>query len=250
MNLKKTTFYALIILLSSCATTKWEITHIDAMKVPVDTAVEAYADVALQTELQPYKTMLEAEMNQVIGYTPVDLNIRAPESLLSNFSADVYKEVAEEYLGEAIDFSIVNIKGLRAPIPAGDITVSHIFQLMPFENELVIIWLKGEELFGLFDFFAFIKGEGVAGMQMGIDNGKAVDVRINNEPIDPEKLYIIATNDYLAEGNDGMVQLANNVKRINTEVKVREMLIDYIQKETSKGNNIEPALDGRIYFVQ
>ncbi len=241
---------AFVVFLASCGTTKWQLTRIEAVKLPVDAKTEAFADTSLQAKLAPYKTMLDAEMNVVLGYTPVDLNIRAPESLLSNFSADVYKYVARNYLEEHIDFSIVNIKGLRAPIPVGNITVSQIFQLMPFENELVIIWMKGEDLIGLFDFFASINGEGVSGMRMGMLNGKAVDVLINNQPLDIEKIYVIATNDYLAEGNDGMIQLANHVKRVNTGIKVREMLIDFIQNETLSGRNIEPKLDGRIYTVK
>lgn len=251
MNLThKLTFFALFLFLISCSTVKWEVARTEAIKIPIDVQTERIADKSLQAELAPYKAMLEAEMNVVLGYSPVDLNIRAPESLLSNFSADVYKEVAEDFLKEDIDFSIVNIKGLRAPIPAGNITVSHIFQLMPFENELVIIWMKGEDLVGLFDFFASIKGEGVSGMKMGIQNGKAVDVLINNQPLDLQKVYKVATNDYLAEGNDGMVQLARNIKRIDTGVTVREMLIEYIKKETAAGRNIAPSLDGRIYLIQ
>lgn len=251
MNLThKLTFFALFLFLISCSTVKWEVARTEAIKIPIDAQTEHIADKSLQAELAPYKAMLEAEMNVVLGYSPVDLNIRAPESLLSNFSADVYKEVAEDFLKEDIDFSIVNIKGLRAPIPAGNITVSHIFQLMPFENELVIIWMKGEDLVGLFDFFASIKGEGVSGMKMGIQNGKAVDVLINNQPLDLQKVYKVATNDYLAEGNDGMVQLARNIKRIDTGVTVREMLIEYIKKETAAGRNIAPSLDGRIYLIQ
>jgi len=67
--------------------------------------------------------------------------------------------------------------------------------------------------------------------------------------LDAEKLYTITTNDYLAGGNDKMVQLAEYEKRVNTGIKVRDMLLDYIKGETSKGNMIQSKLDGRIKVV-
>jgi len=64
--------------------------------------------------------------------------------------------------------------------------------------------------------------------------------------LDTKKLYSIATNDYLAGGNDKMVQLAMYEKRVNTGIKIRDILLDYIKGETKKGNMIQSKLDGRI----
>jgi len=237
-----------ILIFTSCQTVKWQVVDSKSVAIPINNSTENTADVNMKKFIQPFKEQLEKEMNVVIGYTDKDMKVRAPESLMSNFSADVYLNVAQDKIQEHVDFSIVNIKGLRAPIPAGNITVSQIFELMPFENELVLLWIKGEELINLFDFFASIGGEGVAGMKMGIQNGKAVDVLIGGKPLVKDKVYIVATNDYLSEGNDGMIQLKNSIKRLNTGVKVRDMLIDYIQNETKQGKSISSELDGRIYI--
>ena len=51
---------------------------------------------------------------------------------------------------------------------------------------------------------------------------------------------------YLAGGNDQMIQLAQYEKRLNTNIKIRDMLLNYIQNETKKGNKIQSKLDGRI----
>ena len=212
----------------------------------MDSKTEVLADKEFKKFLEPYKTQLDKEMNEIIGIAPVNMPVHAPESLLSNFTADAFRQVASAYLKSPVDIAIVNLKGLRTQIPAGEITVSKVFELMPFENELVLLWLKGSDLNDLLQFFASIGGEGVSGLKMGIKNGKAVDVRVGGKPVDPAKDYIIATNDYLAEGNDGMSQLAKNDKRIDTGMKIREMLIDYIKNETSKGHKIESKRDGRI----
>ena len=135
---------------------------------------------------------------------------------------------------------------VRTVIPAGDIQLRKVFELMPFENELVILWLKGDKLNELCQYFASKGGEGVSGLRFVIDNNKALDITINGRSLETDKLYSIATNDYLAGGNDKMVALASYEKRVNTGIKVRSMLLDYIKAETAKGNEIRSALDGRI----
>lgn len=240
--------FSVLFVLTSCNTSGWRVYQAEAVKIPLDNETEQYADESFKVFLQPYKVQLEKEMNEVIGFAVQDLKIHGPESLLSNFSADVYRQVAATSIQSPVDIAIVNLKGLRAPVPAGNITVSRIFELMPFENELVVLWVRGEELLSLFDFFASIGGEGVSGMKMGIREGKAVEVTIGEVPIDKDKVYVVATNDYLAEGNDGMLQLKNATKRVNTGIKIRDMLIEYIRNESEAGRKIDPKLDGRVYF--
>ena len=69
---------------------------------------------------------------------------------------------------------------------------------------------------------------------------------VNGNAINPEKVYSIATSDYLAGGNDKMVQLAQYVKRQNTGIKLRDILLTYIEHETDMGNKITAKLDGRV----
>ena len=242
-------FFLVLFLLTSCGTVGWKVQQAEAIKIPLDKETEQLADESFKAFLAPYKLQLEKEMNEVIGFAVQDLKIHGPESLLSNFSADVYRQVATTAIQSPVDIAIVNLKGLRAPIPAGNITVSRIFELMPFENELVVLWIRGEELLSLFDFFASIGGEGVSGMKMGIREGKVVEVTIGGVSVDKNKVYVVATNDYLAEGNDGMSQLKNAVKRVNTGIKIRDMLIEHIRKESEAGRKIAPKLDERVTRV-
>ena len=117
---------------------------------------------------------------------------------------------------------------------------------MPFENELVVLWLRGDLLNDLLQYFAQIGGQGVAGMRMTIEKGKAVDITIGNEPLDLKKTYTIATNDYLAGGNDKMTQLAEAEKTQFLGTKIRDVLMNYIKNETQNGREIQSNLDGRI----
>ncbi|MDD3322262.1 MAG: 5'-nucleotidase [Paludibacter sp.] len=247
MNIKRLSFLAFIIVsLSSCSHKSWVLIQATSTKIAIDSTTEKLADKQYEAYLQPIKQKIDTEMNVVIGRAAETMSGHAPESLLSNFCSDVYKIAASDFLNEKIDISIVNLGGLRTIIPAGEIRVGKIFEVMPFENELVILWLKGDKLLELLQYFARAGGEGESGIRMIIDNGKAEDISINGEIINPEKLYSIATNDYLAGGNDKMTQLAQYKKRINTGLKIRNVLIDYIKSETEKGNLIQSKLDGRI----
>ena len=247
MHLKKILFVCIILIsATSCSHKIWTITQETSVKIPIDSTTEVLADKKYETYLQPIKQKVDAQMNEVIGQAAETMKGHAPESLLSNFSADVYLQAASEYLGEKVDISVVNLGGLRTVVTAGNITVGKVFELMPFENELVVLWLKGDKLGDLLQFFASVGGEGVSGLRMEISNGKAVNVIVDGKPLDTERLYSIATNDYLAGGNDKMLQLAQYENRVNTGIKVRDMLLDYIKNETKKGNKIQSKLDGRI----
>ena len=247
MNFKKLILITFLpVLLASCSTKTWTVIHATSMKIPIDNTTDAIADRDYITYLQPLKQQLGVKMNVVIGQAAETMKGHAPESLLSNFSADVYRQAGTDYLSQPVDISIVNLGGLRTVIPEGNITIGKVFELMPFENELVILWLKGDKLQELIQFFARVGGEGISGIRMEINNGKAVDVTVNGNAINLEKIYSIATSDYLAGGNDKMVQLAQSEKRLNTGLKLRDILLNYIKTETARGNKIQSKLDGRI----
>ncbi len=247
MFFKKILFSFLILLFStSCCPKIWTITQESSIKIPIDSLTEATSDKSYEAYLQPVKLKVDSQMNVVIGQAAETMTSHGPESLLSNLSADIYRQAASEILSEKVDIAVVNLGGLRTVIPAGNITVGKVFELMPFENELVVLWLKGDKLYDLLQYFAGMGGEGVSGLRMEIQNGKAVNITVNDKALDKEKLYSIATNDYLAGGNDKMVQLAQYEKRVNTGVKIRTILLDYIKGETKKGNKIQSKLDGRI----
>ena len=235
-----------LLLCVACSTSTILIKSATSGRIPIDKSTDATSDYTYYTYLQQFKQKIDKEMNVVIGTASENMSAGKPESLLSNFNADVYLHSATEYLKYPADIGIVNLGGLRTQISKGDITLRKVFELMPFENELVILWLKGDKLNDLLQGFAAVGGQGVSGLQFEIKNGKAVNITVGGIPIDIKKTYIIATNDYLAGGNDKMPELAQYEKIEYSGIKIRDMLIAYIKAETTKGNVIQPKLDGRI----
>lgn len=196
----------------------------------------------------PYKQQLDAEMNQVIGHSDV-LMVKSndfPESLLSNFFSDAILQQALKS-DPTIDFSMPSTKGgIRVDVPKGDIRLSNIFELMPFENELVAFTLKGNDVQQLLNFIAATNGQPVAGLRMKIVDKKPVDVQIKGQPFDSQKTYRVLTSDYIAGGGDNALGFKDPIEKKVIGLKVRDALINYVKETQAAGKTINPKLDGRI----
>lgn len=237
------------LLFLSCAPKQWVLTETKTSRIPIDSTTEVLADKKMTDFIIPIKESLDKEMNQVIAQSAEEMRAGKPESLLSNWSADVYLAAASDYLKAPVDMAVVNLGSLRTSLQKGNITVGNIFQLMPFENELVILWLKGSEINKLLNIFALEGGQGLSGATMDIRDRKAVDCKIQGKPIDDDTLYSIATNDFLAGGNDRMIPLATPEKRVDTGLKIRNILMEYVIRENRNGRKIQSKLDGRIKVI-
>lgn len=211
-------------------------------------AIDQSADVdsSLVKYYLPYKKQMEVEMNRVIGRTDKQLTKPSePETLMGNFFSDA---ILLEGLKKdpEIQFTLSTKGGLRTTFPKGDIRVNDAFELMPFENELVVLTLNGKSVQGVIDFIAKSEGQPVAGIRMTIKNKKAYDVMIAGKPFDPEKNYKLLTYDYLANGGDDLTCLSNPVESKIINKKVRDAIIDYISELTKAGKTINTELDGRV----
>ena len=230
----------------SCAPRHWVLTESKTAAIPIDSTTEVTADQRMVDFIAPVKKSLDKEMNQVIAQSAEAMRAGKPESLLSNWTSDIYLIAASEFMKSPVDMAVVNMGSLRASLPKGNITVGNVFQLMPFENELVVLWLKGSDVKKLLNIFALEGGQGVAGVTMEIADGKAVNCLIQGKPIDDETLYSIATNDFLAGGNDRMIPLASPAKKVDTGLKIRNILMEYVIRENRDGRTLSSKLDGRI----
>ncbi len=108
--------------------------------------------------IEPYKTKLDAEMNEVLVISAEEFPKEKgkPETKLGNLVADLSFEIAQEYYKDDIDFCLLNFGGLRTSLPKGEITRGKIFELMPFENELVVITISENKLIELIKYLKLL----------------------------------------------------------------------------------------------
>ncbi len=204
------------------------------------------ADPEIVTEYLPYKRQLDSSMNTVIGTTEKALTKEydTPETLLGDFFCEALIQQAR-LIGVTADFCLATKGGLRSSLPAGNITVGNIFELMPFENELVTVTLKGSDVRKVIEFIARSGGQPEAGIRMTIRSKTALSVSINGQPPDENRIYTMLTYDYLAGGAEHL-DFLRGLPQQKLQKKVRDALLEYVRNQTAAGKKINLNTDGRI----
>ena len=198
-------------------------------------------DSSIHNLVQPYQQQLKQSMDIVLGQSSVDLNKEQPESNIGNFIADAQLAAAQA-IDQDVSISVVNYGGIRTGfIAKGNLTKGDIFQVMPFDNTLNILTVKGDIIQQLCDLMAFNQGWPISGATFQIKQQKAINIKVNGQPLEFNKTYKIAISDFLSEGGDNATFLVNQPKQI-TGLLLRNILIDYV----SKHQIISPSKDGRI----
>jgi 2',3'-cyclic-nucleotide 2'-phosphodiesterase (5'-nucleotidase family) len=212
----------------------------------IDSCLDAIQDSTYLLDLAPVKANMEHELNIPIGYAPEALPVYAPECPMLNWASDALLAIARERCPEPVDVAVVNIGGMRCEWAAGDITFKNVFELMPFDNMLVVLTMKGNDLQQLCEIFASTGGQGIAGMRIQTVGDKVMQqearVTINGKALDMDRTYTVATSDYLSQGNDGMLPLKYHTQCWNSQEKIRDLYIEYIKQVKT----VTAKVDGRM----
>ena len=219
-----------------------QVTSVTTQAIPVDASADALQDTIYMKQLAPVKADLEREMNVAIGYAPERLWVAGPECPMLNWATDALWEAAKSVYPGKVDIAIVNMGGMRCEWPAGPITKGQVFELMPFDNELVVLTLKGEDIISLCESFAQYGGQGVAGMRVTVIDGHLADVQVGGKAVDPKARYTVATSDYLSGGTDHMDALTRHVDYWKSDLKIRDLYLHAVQTQ----DTIRAAVDGRM----
>lgn len=223
-----------------------------------DPSAEIKEDPKLKEILQPYVDKVSAILDKVIGKATDDFlnkKVRYEETALGDMVADSMAWYAKTQLNTDVDFALQNGGGIRTDLPAGDIKMGKIYEILPFDNSVMIMQLKGSDVQKLFDYIATIpRGKGAfpqvskeVSFTINYATGKCENILINGQPIDPEKIYKIATNSYLAAGGDGYKVFLKAVDSYDASIMQRDVFIQYIQ---SLGGTITPKVEGRIKIIE
>lgn len=210
--------------------------------IPVDASSDAIQDTAYLAQLAPIKANMEKEMNEPLGYAPEALWVKGPECPMLNWASDALWEAAKQHYNGKVDIAVVNIGGMRCSWPTGPVTRGNVFELMPFDNRLVVLTLKGADLLDLFQAFADYGGQGVAGMRMSAVNGKLTDATIGGKKVNPKADYTVATSDYLSGGADHMEALTRYTNYWNSDLLIRDLYIQAVRDQ----DTIRAVVDGRM----
>ena len=237
----------LLLLFVSCKKANIDITlsKITAKTIAVDSLIEP--SKAIDDIVAPYKEKLTADMEQVLTYTPKNLSKKDGElqSSIGNLLADLCYEMANPVFrkktNELIDFTLFNYGGIRASISKGNVKRKDAFNVMPFENELVVVKISGDKMSELVDYFIDRKRAHPLSKNIALSVGKddSYDLKINGEPFDKSKSYSVLTTDYLQNGGDRMNFFKNPEELTVLDYKMRDAIIDYFVKVDTLKTSID-----------
>lgn len=203
------------------------------------------ADNEINEIIKPYKEHLDSEMNRVISYTPMDLHKTGFNSPLANLNCDMVWEesnlIYEKVHREKIDICVLNHGGIRRTFTVGNLTVRNVYELMPFENQAVVVTMNGDKILEMVRYLSESdKGHPLAGIKF--IPGDETSIEINGQKFDKNKTYTVVTNDYLQKGGDEMYFFADPVKMEVLNVKLRDLMLSYLEKH----DTLKVNLDQRI----
>ena len=222
--------------------------------IPVNPGVGAERvpeDPEMLALLEPYVERAAAAGARVIGRArglfPND-RVRQEETALGDLVADSMIWSAANL---APDLAVQNGGAIRSSIPPGDLTVGRIHDVLPFDNTVVVVELRGRDVRALFDRAASLE-DGHGGflqvsrgveIVLGAGKGPCLEVRVNGRPLQDGRVYRVAANAFLASGGDGYDVFQKALRRIDTSRFLRNVLVDYI---AHLGGEIAPATGRRI----
>ena len=246
-NMYRNWFLFLIILLLGSACKGPQVTQVSFTNLEIAGVETEQAAAKIAELVAPYKTQMQVEMNAQIGEVAESLTKGSPESLLGNWVADVLAIQAAAYTGKPIDFAISNSGGLRIPeLSAGPLYRGMIYELLPFDNMLVVLELSAEQVQKLANHMASHGGWPVSkGYKMYIKEQKGYDIRIADHLLADDRIYRVAMPDYIANGGDDCAFLVS-VEQESTGILMRDAVIDFVEIENEQGEHIRSSLDGRI----
>lgn len=215
--------------------------------IPVDASMDTKIDKEFSDMIDVYSASVTDKMNEVLGYCPETLRKGNPESPLGNLTADGLIWIAKQFFDVEADVSLYNSGGIRAEVSKGNVTLGDVYAVYPFDNVLSVVTLKGRDLKTLFDHMADEGGMPVnKAVKLVIKGKKVKSVTIDGNPIDDDKVYKVATIDYLV--NTGRYGLDKALTRSDSGEMVRDYFGEYFRYLGAQNpdGHITASADGRV----
>jgi 2',3'-cyclic-nucleotide 2'-phosphodiesterase (5'-nucleotidase family) len=218
---------------------------VSSESTPISSDMSQDAEVA--ELIDPYLVEMHASMDATIGRAETTIGRNSPESPLGNLVADALLWNAQQVDDGVVDLSVVNNGGIRLPaIQEGDISVADIYQLIPFDNRIVVLTLTGEQVLALLRRLAEQRGEPMSGItyQISRDGSRVSNVRVDGKELIAGQGYRVATVDYLASIGGEFEIFGQASHRLDGDDYLRDAVIRYIQARET----IRPLIDGRVSY--
>jgi 2',3'-cyclic-nucleotide 2'-phosphodiesterase (5'-nucleotidase family) len=180
-----------------------------------------------------------ADVKKVVGYSTRVMVRKKPECELYDWFIDELMRATADSTGKKIDIGISNRGGIRIDMPAGEILCDDIQSMFPFKNNLCYVALHGRDVRAILDQMAATSFQILGGVKVVAKNGKIVSATVNGEPLDDDKVYGVATINFLLDGGDGYSIGKNAIETIFCNGWLYDTMIAYVKSLTAAGKPVE-----------
>lgn len=217
----------------SCGDGPYHLHEVSGAQLPVNSGIAPTDSV--EAFIKPYRKRVEEVLDSVLAYAPTTLRKTDGElnSSEGNLMADIVLSQAgpifKSRTGKDVDMALLNNGGIRNVISAGPVTARTAFEVMPFENYIVVLEIPGSVVRELASYLiSSDRPEPMGGFQIIIDvDGTLKAINIGGVPFDENKTYYLATIDYLLEGGGNADFLKKNTGVTDLNYLLRNAMIDY-----------------------
>lgn len=224
-----------LLLVIGCSSTSFHVKKIEGSKTNINPDIAETATI--EAYIKPYRTRVDAEMNAVLSVATQNFDKSGEwQTPMGNLLADaVMQEATPLFLkrnNKTLDICLLNHGGIRANISKGNVTTRTAFEVMPFENSLIVVSLKGDAIMEMLQFIiAEKKPHPLAGITFVVGkDGNPKNIFIKGKPIDLYATYNVGTSDYLSGGGDKMDFFKKGTAFFDMDYKLRNILIDYFKQ--------------------
>ena len=180
-----------------------------------------------------------AKVKSVIGHSTRTMVRTYPECEIYDWYIDELMRATADSTGKRVDIGFANRGGVRIDMPAGEILYDDIMSMFPFRNNLCYVALRGRDVKVILDQMASTTFQIVGGIKIVAKNGKIVSATINGAPIDDDRIYGVATLNFMLDGGDGYKVAKNAEEVIMCNGYLYDTMLAYVQNLTAAGKPVE-----------
>ena len=251
LNFKLIVLFITIQVLGGCANSELKLKEITVQQIPVTNGITANDSIA--NFIVPYRNHINEVLDAPLSYSPETLSKQSGmlNSNIGNLMADIVREQTDFLMQKKglpkVDMSLLNFGGIRSVISAGYVSERTAYEVMPFENSIIVVELTGEPLKEMID---YLMREKVAHPFSGLviilnSDGSLQQASINERPIDFSKTYRVATSNFLFGGGDGMDFFKSGLNPLETGYLIRNAMTDYFRKT----DTLRAHIDNRFFQI-
>lgn len=211
--------------------------------IAVDSRLDDRVDPAIIEMIAPYRHGVDSLKSIVIGKTKIDTDDRKSEALVNFVAAFTATRAGEILPGKKIDLAVANRGGIRTGMHRGNVTRGQVMEMLPFDNRVVVLELSGRDLL---ESFAINSRTGRVAYDRPVVldtdvEGSGISATIDGVTVEPDKTYLVATIDYIANGGDYMKPMKNGREVARSHRIMNEDVMEYISHLPKKTIPSNPA---------